>query len=48
VEADPGEEVDVDVAISERAFARWDGGWVVEPGELSAGRSVADLRVSTG
>jgi beta-glucosidase len=49
VEADPGEEVDVEIAISERALARWEDGWVVEPGEyeLSAGRSVADLRVST-
>jgi beta-glucosidase len=49
VEAGPGEQLDVDVAISERALARWDGGWVIEPGEyeLSAGRSVADLRVRT-
>jgi beta-glucosidase len=48
-EADPGEQVDVDVAVGDRALARWDGGWVVAPGdyELSAGRSVADLRVST-
>jgi beta-glucosidase len=48
-EADPGEQVDVDVAVCERALARWDGGWVVAPGayELSAGRSVADLRLST-
>ena len=48
VEADPGEQADVEIAISERAFARWDGGWVTEPGEytLSAGRSVADLRAS--
>ncbi len=49
VEADPGEQVDVEIAISERALARWDRGWVVESGEygLSAGRSVEDLRVST-
>ncbi|WP_051323901.1 beta-glucosidase family protein [Candidatus Solirubrobacter pratensis] len=49
VEAEPGEQVDVEIAVPERALARWDGGWVVEPGdyELSAGRSVADLRVST-
>jgi beta-glucosidase len=48
VEADPGEEVEVDVPVSERALARWDGGWVVAAGEyqLSAGRSAADLRVS--
>ena len=49
VEADPGEQAEVEVAIGDGALARWDGGWVVEPGayELSAGRSVADLRVST-
>jgi beta-glucosidase len=47
VEAGPGEQVEVDVAISERALARWDDGWVTEPGVLSAGRSVVDLRVST-
>ena len=49
VEAEPGEQVEVEIAVPERALARWDGGWVVEPGEyeLSAGRSVTDLRVST-
>jgi beta-glucosidase len=49
VEADPGEPVEVEVTVSERALARWDGGWVVAPGEygLSAGRSVGDLRIST-
>ncbi len=49
VEAGSGEQVDVEIAISDRALARWDGGWVIAPGEyeLSAGRSVADLRVST-
>jgi beta-glucosidase len=48
-EAEPGEQVDVEVAVADRALARWDGGWVVEAGEyeLSAGRSVADLRLST-
>jgi beta-glucosidase len=48
VEADPGEQLDVEIAISERALARWDDGWAVHPGEyvLSAGRSVEDLRVS--
>src|SRR4051812_2372358 len=48
VEAGPGEQVDVEIAIAERALARWDDGWLVKPGEyeLSAGRSVADLRVS--
>jgi beta-glucosidase len=34
VEADPGEEVVVDVTIAPRALAHWDGGWVVEPGEF--------------
>jgi beta-glucosidase len=48
VDADPGEQVEVDIAISERALSRWDDGWVLESGELSAGRSVTDLRVSTG
>jgi beta-glucosidase len=49
VEADAGEEAVVEVAVCERALARWNGGWVVEPGgyELAAGRSVADLRVRT-
>jgi beta-glucosidase len=50
VEADPGEDATVEVALHERAFARWAGdGWVTEPGayELAAGRSVADLRLST-
>jgi beta-glucosidase len=48
VEADPGEQIDVEIAISERALARWDDGWIVHPGEyeLSAGRSVDDLQVS--
>ena len=31
-EADPGEEVAVEVTIAPRALAHWDGGWVVEPG----------------
>jgi beta-glucosidase len=50
VEADPGEEVVAEVAVPRDALARWrDGGWVVEPRayELAAGRSVADLRLST-
>ncbi len=44
VVAEPGEEVVVEVALAPRAFARWEGGWVTEPGTypLSAGRSVAD------
>jgi beta-glucosidase len=49
VEAGAGEEVVVDVPLSPRAFQHWDGGWQTEPGEfvLEAGRSVADLRVSS-
>jgi beta-glucosidase len=49
VEADAGEEVVVDVPLAPRAFQHWDGGWQTEPGSftLEAGRSVADLRVST-
>jgi beta-glucosidase len=45
VEADPGQEVIVDVPLGPRAFQHWDGGWRTEPGEfvLEAGRSVADL-----
>jgi beta-glucosidase len=31
-EADPGEEVEVEVTIAPRALAHWDGGWTVEPG----------------
>jgi beta-glucosidase len=48
VEADPGEEVVAEVALAERAFARWEGGWVVAPGAhaLSAGHSVADRRLT--
>jgi beta-glucosidase len=48
VEADPGEQVAVEIAVPPRALARWDGGWVVEPGAypLAAGRSAADLRVT--
>ncbi|MET0816689.1 MAG: glycoside hydrolase family 3 C-terminal domain-containing protein, partial [Solirubrobacteraceae bacterium] len=34
VEADPGEEVAVDVTIAPRALAHWDGGWTIEPGEF--------------
>ena len=49
VEADAGEEVIVDVPLSERAFQHWDGGWQTEPGAfvLEAGRSVADLRLTS-
>ena len=33
-EADPGEEVEVQVTIDPRAFQHWDGGWKTEPGEF--------------
>jgi beta-glucosidase len=50
-DAAPGEEVEVDVPVADRALAHWDvaaGGFAVEPGTftLAAGRSSADLRVS--
>jgi beta-glucosidase len=47
VEADPGEEVIVEVELAPRAFQHWDGGWRIERGEfvLEAGRSVTDLRL---
>ena len=49
VEADAGEEIVIDVPLAPRAFQHWDGGWQTEPGTfvLQAGRSVADLRVSS-
>jgi beta-glucosidase len=52
VEADPGQEVEVDVDIGPRALAHWDtgaGAFAVEPGafQLAAGRSSADLRCAT-
>jgi beta-glucosidase len=48
-EAGPGEEAEVEIALPERAFAHWDGGWAVEPGTfvLRAGRSCRDLRLQT-
>ncbi|HEY6888550.1 MAG TPA: glycoside hydrolase family 3 C-terminal domain-containing protein, partial [Solirubrobacter sp.] len=49
VDADAGEEIVIDIPLSPRAFEHWDGGWQTEPGEfvLEAGRSIADLRVSS-
>jgi beta-glucosidase len=52
VEAGPGEEAEVEIAVPERALAHWDvaaHAFVVEPGafDLSAGRSCVDLRVAT-
>jgi beta-glucosidase len=48
VDAGPGEEVSVDMAVPARAFAHWDTGsqgWRTEPGtvRLAVGRSCADL-----
>jgi beta-glucosidase len=50
VEAEPGEEVTVEVAVPRRALAHWDvdaHAFAVEPGTfvLAAGRSSRDLRV---
>ena len=49
IEADAGEEIVIDIPLAARAFQHWDGGWRTEPGPfvLEAGRSVADLRVSS-
>jgi beta-glucosidase len=33
-EADPGEEVEVQVRIEPRALQHWDGGWTTEPGDF--------------
>ncbi len=51
VHAEPGETVEVPVAIHARALRHWDTdqrAWAVEPGEvvLSVGRSAGDLSVS--
>ena len=50
VEADPGEEVEVDVDVAWRTLAHWDAGahaFRVEPGQftLAAGRSSRELRL---
>jgi beta-glucosidase len=49
LEGDAGEEIVIDIPLSARAFQHWDDGWQTEPGAfvLEAGRSVADLRVSS-
>jgi beta-glucosidase len=51
VTGEPGEVLDVPVAVSPRALRHWDtaaGGWAVEPGELtlSVGRSAGELGAS--
>ena len=51
VDADPGEEVIVDVPLSPRAFQHWDdGSWTLEPGTfaLAAGSSSASLPLTAG
>jgi beta-glucosidase len=51
VEADPGEQTDVQIVVPRRAFAHWETetGWTVEPGryELHVGRSADHLDSST-
>ncbi|MCU7724976.1 glycoside hydrolase family 3 C-terminal domain-containing protein [Actinoplanes sp. KI2] len=44
VRARPGETVTATIALPERAFQHWDGGWRTEEGDylLTVGRSVAD------
>jgi beta-glucosidase len=46
VTAEPGQVVDVPVEIHARTLRHWDGGWVVEPGDLtlSVGASAGDVR----
>ena len=47
LELEAGERRTVALPLGERAFATWDGGWVVPPGEygIHVGRSVRDLRL---
>ncbi|MFE6614656.1 glycoside hydrolase family 3 protein [Amycolatopsis sp. NPDC057786] len=47
VECSAGARATVDITVPRRAFAHWDGGWAVEPGEFEfhIGRSVADSRL---
>ena len=49
VDAEPGEELTVRIAVTARALEHWDGGWTVEPGQfrLGAGPSSAALPVDT-
>jgi beta-glucosidase len=51
VTAEPGEAVDVPIAVASRALRHWESGrgWAVEPGEvlLSTGPHAGDLRAST-
>ena len=45
VASPPGATVTADMWLPERAFAVWDGGWTVDPGDydLLVGRSAGDL-----
>ncbi|GAA1968229.1 glycoside hydrolase family 3 protein [Amycolatopsis minnesotensis] len=47
-EASPGDGVEVDIAIPERAASVWDSGWRVVTGEyrVEIGRSYADIRLA--
>jgi beta-glucosidase len=52
VDASPGEEATLEIAVPSRSFAHWDtaaAGWTVEAGtyELHVASSVSDLRTST-
>jgi beta-glucosidase len=52
VDADPGQEVTVDVAVPARTLAHWDDGshaWTIEPGtfHLAVGGSYSDQRLTT-
>ncbi|QWF83352.1 beta-glucosidase family protein [Amycolatopsis sp. CA-230715] len=48
VEASPGESVEVDIAIPERAASVWDSGWRLVTGEyqVEIGQSYADTRLA--
>ncbi|MEV6557289.1 glycoside hydrolase family 3 C-terminal domain-containing protein [Nocardia sp. NPDC051756] len=51
VEADPGELVEAEIRIPDRAFEIWDdGAWRKVPGtyEIQAGHSIADQRLTAG
>jgi beta-glucosidase len=52
VDADPGQEVTVDLAVPARTLAHWDDGshaWTIEPGtfHLAVGGSYSDQRLTT-
>jgi beta-glucosidase len=49
VTAEPGETVEVPVGVHARTLRHWDGGWAVEPGELTlaVGTDAGHLLAST-